>query len=65
MLATKQPIPRDCLEAEQLVLSTMPDAGELEQRTEFQPRPARTPNLGMHVHMSRSYPGGSIWAPGE
>ena len=42
MAATQNPIGQDCLEAEELVLSTimriiqeMPDAGELAQRMEF------------------------------
>ena len=61
---------QDCVEAEQLVRSTimriiteMPDAGELAQRKKFKQRPGKTPNLGMHVHMSRSYPRGNTLFP--
>ena len=59
---------QDCLDAEHLVRSTimrivqeMTDEGELAQRREFRKQPAKTPNWGMHVPMSRSLPVGNIF----
>ena len=66
MARNEESYTRDCVEAEHLVRSTimriideMPDAGELAQRTKFLATARKDPNLGMHVHMSRSCPRGN------